>query len=149
MELWELVARESIRDLVGRYNSNGDSGRFDAVLELFAPHAVMEVPAGVHEGIDSIRTIFTGAQTNVKSLPAAGGRMYIRHFTSSLQIDLVDPTHARSRCYYQVIQPHGLDHWGRYIDEYELLDGRWLFSRRTVTMDGYKPGGMGAASVGE
>ena len=36
MELWELVARESIRDLVARYNANGDSGRFDQVLELFA-----------------------------------------------------------------------------------------------------------------
>ena len=32
----ELVARESIRDLVARYNPNGDSGRFDQVVELFA-----------------------------------------------------------------------------------------------------------------
>jgi len=29
MEIWELVARESVRDLVQRYNANGDSGRFD------------------------------------------------------------------------------------------------------------------------
>ena len=28
MQLWELTARESIRDLVTRYNSNGDAGRF-------------------------------------------------------------------------------------------------------------------------
>ena len=28
MELWELFAREGIRDLVARYNSNGDTGRF-------------------------------------------------------------------------------------------------------------------------
>jgi hypothetical protein len=149
MELWELVARENIRDLVARYNANGDTGRFDQVLDLFAPDAVMEVPDGVYEGHDGIRTVFTGAQQNVKSLPEPEGRRHLRHFTASLQIDLVDATHARSRCYYQVLMPHGLDHWGRYVDEYEMVEGRWLFSRRKVTLDGYVPGGMGAASVGE
>ena len=43
MELWELVARESIRDLVARYNANGDAGRFDQVWTLFADDAVMEL----------------------------------------------------------------------------------------------------------
>jgi hypothetical protein len=32
-----LVARESIRDLVARYNANGDTGRFAQVLDLFRP----------------------------------------------------------------------------------------------------------------
>src|SRR5437764_27815 len=27
MEMWEAIARESIRDLVYRYNANGDTGR--------------------------------------------------------------------------------------------------------------------------
>ena len=44
MEPWELIARESVRDLVARYNANGDSGRFDPLLELFAEEAVMELP---------------------------------------------------------------------------------------------------------
>jgi hypothetical protein len=39
MEGWELTARESIRDLVIRYNANGDSGRFAQVLELNESHA--------------------------------------------------------------------------------------------------------------
>ena len=56
MELWELTARESIRDLVARYNANGDTGRFPQVLELFAPDAVMEVPGGVYEGTERIET---------------------------------------------------------------------------------------------
>ena len=149
MELWQLVAREAIRDLVARYNSNGDSGRFAEVLELFADDAVMELPDGVHEGIDGIRQVFTGTQKNVKSLATPDGRIYLRHYTATHQIDLADATHARGRCYYQVLMPHGLDHWGRYIDEYELRDGRWLFTRRKVTMDGYVAGGMGAASVCE
>ena len=67
MELWELDARESIRDLVTRYNSNGDTGRFPQVLELFAPDAVMETvtpdgAAHVYRGRDDIATIFTGTR---------------------------------------------------------------------------------------
>ena len=38
---------------------------------------------------------------------------------------------------------HGLDHWGRYIDRYGVVDGRWMFTERSVTMDGYIPGGWG------
>lgn len=148
MELWELTAREAIRDLVARYNANGDTGRFAEVLELFSEDAVMECPER-YEGRDGIATLFSGTQSNVKELEAGGKRVYIRHNTSTHQIDLLDSTHAKGRCYYFVMMPHGVDHWGRYVDEYEMRDGRWLFTHRKVTMDGYVPGGMGAQSVGE
>ena len=149
MELWELTAREAIRDLVARYNANGDTGRFAQVLELFAEDAVMEVPGVRYDGRDAIATLFTGTQQNVKGLAEPGRPVYLRHNTSTHQIDLLDPTHAKGRCYYFVLMPHGVDHWGRYIDEYEMCDGRWQFTHRKVTMDGYVPGGMGAASVTE
>ena len=150
MELWELVARESIRDLVARYNANGDSGRFAQVLELFADDAVMELHDGeLYEGIARIESIFTGTQKTVKGLDTGGGRIYMRHFTSTHQIDLIDNTHARGRCYYQVLMHHGLDHWGRYIDEYGVHEGRWVFTRRNVTIDGHFPGGMAAQFFGE
>lgn len=143
MELWELVARESIRDLVARYNANGDSGRFPQVLELFADDAVMEINDGeIYEGIERIETIFTGTRDRVKTIDAPDGKLYMRHHTSTLQIDLIDEHHAKGRCYYQVLMHDGLDHWGRYIDEYEQRDGRWLFTRRKVTVDGFVPGGM-------
>ncbi|MET0627555.1 MAG: nuclear transport factor 2 family protein [Acidimicrobiia bacterium] len=48
VELWELSAREEIRDLVARYNANGDTGRFPQVLELFAPDAVMHTGERLH-----------------------------------------------------------------------------------------------------
>ena len=109
----------------------------------------MEVPGVRYDGRDGIATLFTGTQQNVKGLAEPGRPVYLRHNTSTHQIDLLDPTHAKGRCYYFVLMPHGVDHWGRYIDEYEMRDGRWQFTHRRVTMDGYVPGGMGAASVTE
>ena len=62
METWELIVRESVRDVITRYNSNGDSGRFDAVMQLFADDAVMEFHGHGHRGTEEIRTIFTLAR---------------------------------------------------------------------------------------
>lgn len=146
MDLEELVARESIRDLVARYNSNGDSGRFDEVLELFAPDAVMDTDGEIHDGRHAIRAMFEAAAATVAAHGA--GRRYIRHHTSTLQIDLLSPSTARSRCYYQVLTPEGLDHWGRYLDEYAVVEGRWVFSRRREILDGLVPGGWAASATG-
>jgi len=140
VELWELQAREAIRDLVARYNANGDSGRFAQVLELFAPDAQMVLPDGTRTGHDEIITIFTGAKDDLWT--AAGAPAYVRHVTGTHQIDLVDPTQATGRLYFQVITSVGLDHWGRYVDEYRCLDGRWRFARRQVTVDGYNPASL-------
>ena len=142
MTEWELGARESIRDLVARYNANGDSGRFDQVVELFAPHARMEIDGSVHEGREAIRHIFTDVNTSLKKQTEPP---LLRHHTSTLQIDVESPTTARSRCYFQVLMAHGLDHWGRYIDEFAALEGRWLFTRRVVKTDGMTPGGWAKA----
>lgn len=137
MEHWELVARESIRDLVARYNANGDTGRFDHLVALFAPDAVMESSDGPPKtGHDEIRTIFTGARDAARW---GDHPVYLRHVTGTLQIDLVDESRATSRCYYFVITDIGLDHWGRYMDEFRVVDGAWKFAHRRVTVDGRSP----------
>ena len=59
MELWELVARESIRDCIARYNANGDSGRIDEMVEVFAPDGVMETGNGRYEGRDAIHAFMS------------------------------------------------------------------------------------------
>ena len=70
------------------------------------------------------------------------------HFTSTLQIDVLSPTSAKGRCYYQVLTPEGLDHWGRYLDEYGVVEGRWVFTHRREILDGFVPGGWAAAATG-
>ena len=53
------------------------------------------------------------------------------------QIDLEDRAHARGRSYFVVLMPHGVDHWGRYVDEYGVSDGRWLITSRRALTDGH------------
>jgi len=136
----ELLAREAIRDLVARYNAGADGGRFDEVVDLFTSDAVMELPAERLFGHEEIAALFRRIQRVVVGSGAQDRRRYIRHFTATLQIDVEAADRARSRCYYQVLMAHGLDHWGRYIDSYRTVDGKWRFAHRKVTVDGRAEG---------
>lgn len=144
METWELIARESIRDLIARYNASGDSGRFDEMLALFREDAVLEIDGIAHEGKGAIRQIFEGAAE--RTGPAVAGPRFIRHFTASHQIDLESRDEARGRCYFQVLTDRGLDHWGRYVDRYRLDGDRWRFQHRSVSVDHAVPGGWADGS---
>jgi len=42
---------------------------------------------------------------------------------------------------------HGLDHWGRYDDEYHRTDENWRFARRRVRTDGFIPDGWAAQQL--
>jgi hypothetical protein len=165
MELWELIARESIRDCIARYNANGDSGRIDEMVAVFAPDAVMETGGRVFRGRDEIHGFFSGVAAQTRrsgDAPAAstpttpaeewvarGRTPFIRHFTATTQIDLESEQRARARSYYLVISVGGLDHWGRYLDEYGVVDGRWLITKRTEITDAVFAGGWGAGGGAE
>jgi hypothetical protein len=73
-----------------------------------------------------------------------GGRPSLRHFTSTIQIDLLSEHAARVRSYYQVVSSSGLDHWGRYLDQFGVVDGEWLITQRTITTEGLDPDGWAA-----
>jgi hypothetical protein len=136
MDIEELSAREAVRDLVARYNANADTGRFREVATLFARDAVMVLPDRTLEGRAAIDAMFRDVKEQVETTAPAEGQ-HLRHFTSSLQIDVELPNRASSRCYFQVLMSHGLDHWGRYIDEFTCQDGKWLFARREARVDGH------------
>jgi hypothetical protein len=141
VDLNELIARESVRNLVARYNANADTGRFDQAVELFAVDAVLETDGVRCDGREAIRSMFAATRDMVADVSADAPR-YIRHHTSTLQIDVTSATTARGRCYFQVLMAHGLDHWGRYVDEFAQIDGRWVFTRRRVTVDGRAEGAL-------
>jgi hypothetical protein len=133
LQISDLLAHEAIRDLVIRYNSYGDSGLFDRMLELFAPDAVVEVGGDVYQGRHEIGQMFS--RVPVQMSTQGGHPAYLRHCTSTHQIDLVDETTATGRCYFFVLTTVGLDHWGRYLDDYRVVNAEWCFSRRRVLTD--------------
>ncbi len=146
MEVWELIARESARDLVARYNACGDADELEEMISLFADDAVMDVgPWGRHEGAAAIRAFFEGVRRPSGTDGSAGERRFIRHFTATHRIDVESPVAARGQCYFVVLTSDGVDHWGRYVDRYTQRGGIWYFSQREVFVDGVTPGGWADA----
>ena len=152
MEPWELDAREQIRGLVAAYNALGDRGRFDAVMALFAEDAVMDVgDEGSYEGLDQIRTIFTGTRDSILDGNGEGddagdgssgdGPRFLQHHTTGLHITLDGRAEATGHSYFTVMTDRGMDHWGRYQDAYRPVDGHWRFASRRGRIDGTTPGG--------
>jgi len=144
MDVSEVIARECIRDLVARYNANGDAGRIDEMMELFAADAVLEVvDSDVYAGRAQIRSLFEGAARGGAGVPKI---RFLRHHTATLQIDIEGRETARGRCYFVVFTDQGPDHWGRYVDRYIREGERWLFLHRRVHVDARVPGGWGAST---
>jgi len=134
MELWELTARELVRETVTRYAHLVDRGRIDEVIGLFTEDGTLE--AGdrppVH-GRDAIRAFFLDTKGR---LAAAATRPLIRHHVSNLVIDVTGPDTADARSYFLAITERGPDHWGRYRDQLVRIGERWLFTSRLVRVDG-------------
>ena len=147
MEAWELDAREQIRGLVAAYNALGDRGRLDGVMALFADDAVMDVGDGrTYEGVDQIRTIFTGTRDSILDGGDDGPR-FLQHHTTGLHATLAGRDEATGHAYFTVMTDRGLDHWGRYQDAYRPVSDAWLFASRRVRIDGYTPGGWADARL--
>jgi uncharacterized protein (TIGR02246 family) len=144
MELWEIAAHVEIRNLIAAYNANGDSGRFEEMMQVFAPDGVLEAGGGRHEGREAIAAFLTGIVERAPATGAPDRRTSVRHFTATTKIDVLSPQRATAYSYYQVLTRHGLDHWGRYFDEFTVVDGAWRIARRRATTDAAIEGGWGA-----
>ena len=140
MELWQLSARELVRETVHRYAHLVDRGAIEELLELFAEDGTLEAgdlpPA---RGRDAIRALLIGTGAR---LAAAAERPLIRHHLSNLTIDVAGPEAATAACYFFVVTERGPDHWGRYRDRLIRAGERWLFHHRRVRTDGYAPGSL-------
>jgi ketosteroid isomerase-like protein len=133
MEIWELTAREQIRDTLARYNHAGDRGRYDEMVDCFAPDGVLViVGGGQHRGRAAMRQFFSGVGGTVHS-----DLTQMRHCVTNLVIEFESSTAARASSYFQVITDIGLDHWGRYRDTLAPAGDRWLLVERSVKTDGY------------
>ena len=135
MELWELGARECIRDTVARYNHAGDGGHYDDMIDCFTEGALLTVIGGdEYSGHAELRAFFGGVGDGGQA-----GFTHLRHCVTNLLIDVESPNAATARSYFQVITDIGIDHWGRYHDRLVPVGDRWLIAHRSVKTDGYAP----------
>jgi hypothetical protein len=142
MELWELVAREEIRQLVARYAQCADSGRFDELVALFAGDGMLRIDDRAPlQGRDAILAFLGDTGRDLAASPASGS---IRHHVTTLRIDVSSPAAATGAAYFLVVTDGGPDHWGRYRDRYVREGQRWLFGERRVRVDGFAPGSWAA-----
>src|SRR5262249_30017324 len=137
MDVWELTAREEIRELVARYAHCADSGRFDEMVALFAEDGVLEIVD--REELRGRQAIYGFLVATATRFRESSGPRSIRHHVTSLRIEVSAPGEATSASYFLVVGEQGPDHWGRYRDRYTHRDGRWLFARRQVRVDGRAP----------
>ena len=135
MELWELVAREAIRETFAHYAHYADSGRFAELAELFTVDGILEIHG--REPVSGRNAILSFLSATKSSLASTLARPYIRHHVSSIEIAVHSRDQASAVSYFLAITEHGPDHWGRYRDRLTRVGERWLLQHRLVRPDGH------------
>ena len=138
MEMWELVAREQIRDTLARYNWAGDAGRLDELAETFCADGVLEI-----RGLQPLRgrseiVAFLGDVTGNITV-SADVKPIVRHNVANVLFTNVTRDQAQVSCYFTVVTHVGLDHLGRYRDSFVSDGNTWLIKHRKVSTDWAAP----------
>jgi len=139
MEMWELVARERIRDTVARYNWSGDAGRIEGLTQCFCVDGELEV-RGVTtaHGRDAIAAFLGGVTGTAEAAPRAVKRI-VRHNVTNIRFNDVTREQAKVASYFTVLTEIGLDHYGRYRDVFVPVWDEWLIRHRFVSTDWRAP----------
>ena len=135
MEMWELVAREQIRDTLARYNWSGDAGRVDDLAETFCADGVLEIrglqPLRGRSEIAPFLRGFTGSVAG----RLADVKAIVRHNLANVLFTGLTPHEAHVSSYFTVVTHIGLDHFGRYRDTLVPDGDGWLIKHRKVSTD--------------
>jgi SnoaL-like protein len=142
MELWELTAREHIRDTLARYNWSGDALRLDDLAQTFCEDGALELRGSEPvRGRGAIVELLGGAvATPNAAAHASGVKRIVRHNLTNVCFTEVSPHEARVACYFTVFTEIGLDHYGRYRDVFVPVGDGWLIRDRFVSTDWSAPG---------
>jgi hypothetical protein len=143
VELWELMARERIRDTLARYNWSGDSLRLDDMAESFCEEGELQLrgeePVRGREAI----VAFIGGVGGVGGVGNQGetssGPRIVRHILTNARFLELTPERARVASYFTVVTEIGLDHYGRYRDTFVPVGDEWLIRHRFISTDWAAP----------
>jgi hypothetical protein len=141
MELWELVARERIRDTLARYNWSGDALRLDDLAQTFCEDGALELRGREPiQGRAAIVGLLGGVVTDPNVVAQASGvKRIVRHNLTNIHFTAISPDEAHVACYFTVVTEVGLDHYGRYRDVFVPAGDDWLIRHRFVSTDWTAP----------
>ena len=138
MEIWELVARERVRDTLARYNWSGDAGRLDDLADTFCADGVLEIRGFEPlRGRSEILAFLGGVTSNVAV--SADVKPIVRHNVANVLFSELTRDQAQVSCYFTVVTHIGLDHVGRYRDTFVPDGGIWRIRHRKVSTDWAAP----------
>jgi SnoaL-like domain len=138
VEIWELTAREQIRDTLARYNWSGDAGRLDGLAGTFCTDGVLEIRGSSELRGRSEIVAFLGGVTGQLASTAAV-KPIVRHNLANVLFTALTPERAEVSSYFTVVTHIGLDHFGRYRDTLVPVGDTWLIKHRKVSTDWAAP----------
>ncbi len=146
MELWELIAREQIRDSLALYNWSGDAFRLSELASAFCPDGTLEIRGrNALQGRDAIIGFLGGGDASSDDESRRAVRKHsptkrvVRHNVTNIRFLELTPEQALVACYFTVFTEIGLDHYGRYRDTFVPYENGWLIAHRFVATDWRSP----------
>ena len=145
MEMWELAAREQIRDTLARYNWSGDAGRLDGLAETFCTDGVLEIRGFAPlRGRSEIVAFLGGVTGDIAD--KLDVNPVVRHNLANVLFTGLTREQANVSSYFTVLTHIGLDHFGRYRDTLVPEGDTWLIKHRKVSTDWAAPNSAMARS---
>jgi hypothetical protein len=145
MQLWELFARESIRETIAKYAYAGDRLLVEQMAQTFCEDGVLETgrDSGVWVGRDAILERLGGgrgttseqARAAARAVRTSRGPVIRRHVLTNIHFEELTPDQATVSSYFTVFTNDGLDHFGRYRDVLVPVGDSWLLKHRIVARD--------------
>ena len=88
----------------------------------------------------SARMASASGVSTVATIPVASGvKRIVRHNLANIRFTAVSPERAAVSSYFTVVTEIGLDHYGRYRDEFARVGDQWLITHRFVSTDWAAP----------
>ena len=96
MDLWELAARERIRDTLARYSWSGDSLRLDEFARAFCEDGELQLRGwNPVRGRAAIVEFLSGVAAPDTAATGSGVTRIVRHNVTNIRFLEITPQHAR------------------------------------------------------
>lgn len=123
--------RQEILELLARYSHAIDGGQERAFAALFTADGEWSGPGGHSRGTEELERMVVAYREHPEVAPG-------QHWVSNTVLEGGgEEAGGRSDLYCVMLAADGesleLDAIGRYLDEFQKVDGRWLIRRRTIT----------------